>query len=355
VKAHGRGADARRVSELGEFALIARLQEELGDQREALAMQPAGSRLLLGIGDDAAVWVSAAPAQIATTDTLVEGVHFPPGVPWSDLGWKSLAINVSDVAAMGGTPEYALITLALPGEFQVEDALDFYRGLAEAGRHFGVVVAGGDVVRAPQFIVTVALNGRPSVANDGTPLLLRRDGARAGDAVAVSGHLGDSAGGLRLLTGSVDCPPEAAERLRRAHLRPDPPVELGRAAVAAGLRCAIDISDGLAQDLGHVCELSELGALVHADRLPVSDDLRRAFPKEAAALAAAGGEDYELLLTGPAGDLEELRREVNVPLTIIGEMVAVERHRPRFLDGRGREIALAEAGWDHFAGRGRRR
>jgi thiamine-monophosphate kinase len=355
VKAHARGAGARRVSELGEFALIARLQEELGDQREALAMQPAGSRLLLGIGDDAAVWVSAAPAQIATTDTLVEGVHFLPGVPWSDLGWKSLAINVSDIAAMGGTPEYALITLALSGEFQVEDALDFYRGLAEAGRHFGVVVAGGDVVRAPQFIVTVALSGRPSMANDGTPLLLRRDGARAGDAVAVSGHLGDSAGGLRLLTGSVDCPPEAAEHLRRAHLRPDPPIELGRAAVAAGLRCAIDISDGLAQDLGHVCELSRLGAVVHADRLPVSDDLRLAFPKEATALAAAGGEDYELLLTGPAGALEGLRRVVNVPLTIIGEMVAAERHRPRFLDGRGREIALAEAGWDHFASRGRRR
>ncbi len=353
--ARARRADARRVSELGEFALIARLQEELGDQHEALAMQPAGSRLLLGIGDDAAVWVSPSTAQIATTDTLVEGVHFPPGAPWKDLGWKALAINVSDVAAMGGTPEYALITLALPGEFRVEDALDFYRGLAEAGRRFGVVVAGGDVVRAAQFIVTVALSGRPSTAGDGTPLLLRRDGARAGDAVAVSGHLGDSAGGLRLLTSSVDCPPEAAERLRRAHLRPDPPVELGRAAVAAGLRCAIDISDGLVQDLGHVCELSGLGAVVHADRLPVSDELRRAFPKEATALAAAGGEDYELLLTGPAATLEELRGKVNVPLTIIGEMVAGEPHRPRVVDSRGREIDLAEAGWDHFASRERRR
>jgi len=348
-------ADARRVSDLGEFALIARLQEELSDQREALAMQPAGSRLLLGIGDDAAVWASTAPARIATTDTLVEGVHFPPGVPWSDLGWKSLAINVSDVAAMGGTPEYALITLALPGEFLVEDVVDFYRGLAEAGRHFGVVVAGGDVVRASQFVVTVALSGRASVTDDGTPLLLRRDGARPGDAIAISGHLGDSAGGLRLLTSSVDCPPEAAERLRRAHLRPDPPVELGRAAVAAGLRCAIDISDGLAQDLGHVCELSGLGATVHADRLPVSDHLRRAFPEETTALAATGGEDYELLLTGSAQTLEDLRRQVDVPLTLIGEMVEPTPHEPRFLDSNGQQIALAEAGWDHFANKRRRR
>jgi thiamine-monophosphate kinase len=130
---------------------------------------------------------------------------------------------------------------------------------------------------------------------------------------------------------------------------------LGRAAVAAGLRCAIDVSDGLAQDLGHVCELSGLGAIVHADRLPVSDDLRRAFPKEATALAAAGGEDYELLLTGPPGILEELRGQVKVPLTIVGEMVAEEPHRPRFLDSRGREIALAKAGWNHFAINERRR
>jgi thiamine-monophosphate kinase len=345
-------SDAQTVAELGEFGLIARLQQELGDQREAMAAQPAGSRLVLGIGDDAAVWVSATPAQIATTDTLVEGVHFLPGVPWGDLGWKSLAINASDVAAMGGTPEYALITLALPGEFAVGDVVDFYRGLAEAGRRFGVVVAGGDIVRASQFIVTVALTGRPSLAGDGTPLLLRRDAARAGDAIAISGHLGDSAGGLRLLAGDAQCPPQTAAHLHRAHLRPDPPVELGRAAVAAGLRCAIDVSDGLAQDLGHICEMSGLGAIVHADRLPISEHLLRAFPEEAAALAAAGGEDYELLLTGPASTLEELRRLASVPLTVIGEMVAEGPQRPRFLNSRGQEFALPEAGWDHFAVRG---
>ncbi len=346
--------DARTVSELGEFALISRLQGELGDQRQALANQAAGSRLLLGIGDDAAVWISGGQAQIATTDTLVEGVHFPPGVPWSDLGWKSLAINVSDVAAMGGRPEYALITLALPGEFLIEDALSFYRGLGAAGRHFGVAMVGGDIVRAAQFVVTIALNGRPTVADDGAPALLRRDAACAGDALAVSGHLGDSAAGLRLLTNSIDCPPQAAEHLERAHLRPDPPVELGCAAVAAGLRCAIDVSDGLAQDLGHVCELSGLGAIVHADRLPISDHLRQAFPEDATALAATGGEDYELLLAGPMGTLDKLRQQTDVPLTIVGEMTDGRPHRPRFLDRRGQELTLAQAGWDHF-GAGPRR
>lgn len=347
-------ADGQTVSNIGEFALIARLQEALGDQAEAAAKLGAGSRLLLGIGDDAAVWLGATPATIATTDTLVEGVHFLPGVPWSDLGWKSLAINVSDVAALGGAPEYALITLALPGGFLVRDVLDFYRGLAEAGRRFGVVAAGGDIVRAPQFIVTVALSGRPALSDDGMPLLLRRDAARAGDAIAVSGHPGDSAAGLRLLTGTVDCPPDAAQHLRRAHLRPEPPVELGRAAVAAGLRCAIDVSDGLAQDLGHVCQMSDLGAVVHADRLPISEHLQRAFPDEAFALAAGGGEDYQLLVTGPAETLEGLGRRVGVPLAVIGEMVADGPRHPRFIDAQGQEIALKVAGWDHFAAGGQR-
>jgi len=346
--------DGHTVSDIGEFALIARLQEELGDQADAAAKLGAGTRLLLGIGDDAAVWLGATRAQIATTDTLVEGVHFPADVPWGDLGWKSLAVNVSDVAALGGAPEYALITLALPAGFLVQDALDFYRGLAEAGRRFGVVVAGGDIVRAPQFIVTVALTGRPSLSDDGSPLLLRRDAARAGDAIAVSGHLGDSAAGLRLLTGSIDCPPDSADYLRRAHLRPDPPVELGRTAVAAGLRCAIDVSDGLSQDLSHVCEMSGLAAVVHADRLPISDHLRRAFPEQATALAAAGGEDYELLLTGPVETLERLSSQAGVTLAVIGEMVADGPRRPRFLDSRGQEIVLRETGWDHF-GAGRRR
>lgn len=338
-----------RVSELGEFALIARLQEELGDQRQALAAQPAGSRLVLGIGDDAAVWTSGGPAQIATTDTLVEGIHFPrQDVRWQDLGWKSLVINVSDVAAMGGTPEYALITLALPDDFLVENVVELYRGMVVAGTEYGVVIAGGDVVRAPQAVITVALTGRAALADDGRPLLLTRSAARAGDAVAVTGYLGDSAGGLRLLLAG-DTAVGAAQHLRQAHLRPRARVDVGRAAVEMGLRCAIDVSDGLAQDLGHVCQASGLGAVVRADALPVSVPLTQTFPDDALALAATGGEDYELVLVGPLQSLKQVRRRVDAPLTVIGEMAEDAERRVRFIDKAGRELTFARAGWDHFS------
>jgi thiamine-monophosphate kinase len=345
-------AEPRTVSELGEFGLIARLTEELGDQARARRAQGKASRLILGIGDDAAVWTSGGPGQIATTDTLVEGVHFPRGrVPWRDLGWKALAINVSDVAAMGGTSEYALITLALPDDFLVEDVVELYRGLAAAGAEYAVVVAGGDVVRAPQAVITVALTGHVALDARGQPLLLTRGGARAGDSVAVTGNLGDSAGGLRLLLeGAADT--ESARRLIEAHTRPKPPVAVGPAGVEAGLRCAIDVSDGLAQDLGHVCEASGLGAVVQAAALPISAALTETFPDDALALAAAGGEDYELVLVGPPDALERVRRRIDVPLTVIGEMVEDAEGRVRFLDEAGRELALARAGWDHFSGPG---
>jgi len=337
-----------KVSELGEFGLIARLTEELGNQARAQTAQGGATRLILGIGDDAAVWTSEGPAQIATTDTMVEGIHFPRGVPWQDLGWKSLAINVSDVAAMGGTPEYALITLALPDDFLVEDVVELYRGVAAAGAEYGVVVAGGDVVRAPQAVITVVLTGRAALGDDGQPHLLRRSGARAGDSVAVTGYLGDSAGGLRLiLAGAPDT--GAARHLKQAHLRPQARVDVGRAAVTIGLRCAIDVSDGLAQDLGHVCEESGLGAVVRAQALPVSDPLSQTFPDDALALAATGGEDYELVLVGPLEALKQVQRRVEVPATVIGEMVEDAERRVRFLDEAGRELTFARAGWDHFA------
>ncbi len=338
-----------RVSELGEFGLIARLAEELGDQARAAQARGGASRLVLGIGDDAAVWTSGGPVQIATTDTLVEGVHFPKhGVPWQDLGWKSLAINVSDVAAVGGTPEYALVTLALPDDFLVEDVIELFRGLAAAGAEYGVVVAGGDVVRAPQAVITVALTGRAALDDDGRSLYLARGGARAGDSVAVTGYLGDSAGGLRVLLRGAAAT-GAVQHLRQAHLRPRPRVHVGHAAIEAGLRCAIDVSDGLAQDLGHVCEASGLGAVVRADALPVSAALAQTFPDDALALAAAGGEDYELVLVGPLPALEQVRGRVDVPLTVIGEMVEDAERRVRFLDATGHELVFARPGWNHFS------
>lgn len=345
-----------KVSELGEFGLIERLQA-------VLAARPGvthSDRLVAGIGDDAAVWLNgkgpvpgagARSATIATTDTLVAGVHFLPDVtPWADVGWKAMAVNVSDVAAMGGTPEFALVTLGLPPDAGCEDIDALYTGIAEACEAYDTSIVGGDIVRADQFFVTVALYGRADVDADDSPMLLRRDAAVAGDIVAVTGCLGGSAGGLRVLREGR--PQSEAERaLVARHLRPQPHAAAGPAAVAAGVRCGIDVSDGLLQDLGHVCKASGLGALLRQDAVPVDPALIDCYGrKDAFRMAASGGEDYELLLIGGRGVIEHLREQIDVPLTEIGEMVADDAGHIRLLDAAGGDVDAGAAGFDHLRG-----
>jgi thiamine-monophosphate kinase len=333
------------VSDLGEFGLIARLEELLAAQ----ASDELAGRLVVGIGDDAAVWKADGYAALATTDTLVAGVHLlPEKTPWRDAGWKALAVNVSDIAAMGGTPEFALVTLALPEATRAEDIDELYQGLAEACREYGVVVAGGDIVRAPVFSITVALTGRAGLDELGEPLVLLRDGATAGDLIAVTGALGGSAGGLRALRDGID-----ARALLERHLRPQARLDAGRAAIAAGIRCAIDVSDGLLQDLGHVCRESRLGAVVWRDKLPIDPALNEAFDhEEALLLAATGGEDYELLLTGSQEQVDKLAHAIDLPVTVIGEMVIQADHRPALLDESAQDVTPDVAGWDHLRKRG---
>jgi thiamine-monophosphate kinase len=336
-----------KVSELGEFGLIDRLAELLAAQGTAAQ----SDRLFVGIGDDAAVWLQDGSALLATTDTLVEGVHFVPGrTSWRDLGWKSLAVNVSDIAAMGGRPELALVTLALRNDIEVEDLDELYRGLAEAAESMGVVIAGGDIVRAEEIAVSVTATGRAELDEAGHPKLLRRNGAQAGDVVAVTGALGGAAGGLCVLRGEVEDSKAARELLER-HFRPRPRVAVGLAAIAAGIRCGIDVSDGLMQDLAHVCKSSRLGAVVWQDKLPVDAALRAAFNEEEAVLmAATGGEDYELLLAGKQEQIDALAKASDVAVTVVGEMVIAAEHVATLLDSGAKRVELAAAGWDHLRG-----
>ncbi len=333
-----------KVSDLGEFGLIDRLVE-------ALAAQPtmdAAGRLAVGIGDDAAVWRADGCALIATTDTMVAGVHFlPERTPWRDLGWKALAVNVSDVAAMGGTPDFALVTLALAADAQVEHVDELYQGLMEAAETFGVVIAGGDIVRSPTTAISVALTGQAQVDANGEPLVLRRNAAEAGDLLAVTGSLGGAAGGLRALREGA--PDTAAHALIQRHLRPLARLREGSAALAAGIRCAVDVSDGLLQDLGHICQASRLGAVVWRDKVPIDTALAQLFePEEALAYAAAGGEDYELVFAGGQEQIEQVAGEAEAPVTIIGEVVIDAKHQAKLLDESGREVPLPADGWDHL-------
>jgi thiamine-monophosphate kinase len=324
-----------KVSEIGEFGLIERLAAKLA--------QPPGEDVIVGIGDDAAVWRAGDRAIMATTDTLVEGVHFLPSVAPRDVGWKSLAVNVSDIAAMGGRPMFALVTLALPPDAGMEAVEEMYGGLLRCADAYGVEVVGGDVVSAPQVSITVALMGE-AVVRTGEPLLLRRDAARPGDVIAVTGTLGGSSGGLRRLQDGAS----TDEPLARMHLQPRPPLETAAVAIEAGIICAIDVSDGLLQDIGHICKMSDVSAVVRSNDLPLNPDLRKAYPDDALRLAVSGGEDYELVLVGTRERIDKLEDSISVPLTSIGEVRPRADERVTLVDEDGAVLTTPDGGWDHL-------
>lgn len=360
-----------KLLELGEFGLIARLAAVIAS--EEAAAPPAGvhpaipaSRLVLGIGDDAAVWQTGDVLTIATTDTMVADVHFlapfdhaqdrlrqaqgervADGL-WHDLGWKALAVNLSDIAAMGGIPQYALITLGLPPETEVEPLIELYEGMSEAARVYGVRLAGGDIVRSQVLFITVALTGVASGQGYPDGVLLR-SAATPGDVVAVTGWLGGSAAGLQTLLADLRLPPDVLGTLREAHLRPRPRLDEGRLLVKEGIRCAMDISDGLLADLSKLCAASRVAARIEEARVPVLPEVRRYFPETWSALALSGGEDYELLFTASAEQVARVRAQTGVPVTVIGIIETGEAGRVTLVDAAGEPVLWQGGGWDHLA------
>ena len=340
------------VRDIGEFDLIGILADVLEAGETSTGASPGAGelpKLRLGIGDDAAVWDGPSGATVLTTDTMVAGVHFThETICWRDLGWKAVAVNLSDIAAMGAWPTYGVVTLGLTGEEPVDGVQAMYEGMKDLCRQFGARVIGGDVVRAPIMFVTVAMTG--TAQGRGAPLL-KRSAARAGDIVAVTGCLGCSAGGLALLTdGSSGTSEPRAMHMREAHRRPMPRVREGVELVRHGVEAAMDVSDGLVADLAKLCEASGLSAVVWADKLPIDEHLADAFPARCLSMALEGGEDYELLFTAPADLVEGIAAEIEVPVTAIGE---IREGYPgvEVRDGQGDRLRVGPGGWDHF-GRG---
>ena len=327
-----------KVRELGEFGLIDRLAEMI---------PPAvGTRTIIGIGDDAAAWYGDASIQLATVDSLVEDIHFSLSTAsWEEVGWKSLAVNVSDIAAMGGLPCYALVSLGLPGDTEVEDVLALYRGMIGLAGEFQLQIVGGDTVSAPQVVINVTVLGSSGSA-DGR--ILMRSAARPGDLVAVTGTLGAAAAGVEMLAGHTSFETGAAACLKEACLRPRPRVAEGRLLVEHGVEAAIDVSDGLVADLNHICRASRVGARVEIDRVPVSPAVTECFGDRALALALAGGEDYQLLFTAAAGHIERVRAATSTPVTVIGEITAEGVGATTLVDSHGKPFSLPGTGWDHF-------
>ncbi|MDP6498657.1 MAG: thiamine-phosphate kinase, partial [Dehalococcoidia bacterium] len=214
---------AMPVGDVGEFKLIDALAQLVAERRQGVVERagPGGFRVLLGIGDDAAAWSAGAGMSVATTDTLVEGVHFRlEWTSWRDLGWKSMVASLSDVAAMGCSPTLAVVTLGIKNDHEVDDLLDLYGGMLDASDRFGGTIIGGDVVRSPVLFVTVAMHGAAESERDSSPRLLTRDSASPGDEIAVTGSLGCSAGGLRMMSEGLAFDSETAGHLTRAHNRP---------------------------------------------------------------------------------------------------------------------------------------
>jgi thiamine-monophosphate kinase len=283
-------------------------------------------------------------------DTLVEGVHFDLAyTSLSQLGWKSLAVNLSDIAAMGGDPGPALLSLGWPPDRDRSLALEFAAGLAQAAREYGVAVIGGDTVASPEgLIVTVTLTGRVPAAQ-----MLRRAGARVGDLIFVTGALGEAASGLEILRRGLDLPPNLKDALTEAQLRPQPHLRAGRLLAQEGLATAlIDTSDGIATDLYHICRAGGVGARIPAAAVPVSPRVQAAAPHLSRApldLALTGGEDYLLLFTCPpslAGRLPAAfsRAGLAAPLPL-GRIVRGDRV---ILETSGGEVDISGQGYDHF-------
>ena len=333
-----------QIKELGEFGLIERLNSMVTRERRGPDNgAPYNFRLLVDTGDDTAAWAAAEATELFTTDTVVEGVHFTrQTTPWADLGWKSLASNISDIAAMGGLPLYALITLGLPPETEVADIEQLYTGMLDIGEHYGVAIVGGDMVRSPVAFITVALTG----IRRGPPML--RSSARVGDQVAVTGFLGSSGGGLKLMLEGLPAPSDAAACLRAAHRRPYPAVAEGQSLTRAGVATAMDVSDGLADDLSKLCLSSGVAARIFADKVPMHPALQQAFPGDCLDLALNGGEDYLLLFTASESVMRSVIPDLPEGAAVVGQIIEGQPGHISLVGQNGIETPIGRAGWDHF-------
>ena len=320
--------DRKRVPR-GEFDLIARIAARVSPRPD----------VVLGIGDDGAILRPPAGHDLVIViDTLNQGVHFPQGTAAFDVGWKALAVNLSDLAAMGATPAWCTLALSLPepDDAWLDACVDGF--LALAGQH-GIALVGGDTTRGPLSLTVTACG----FVAAGTAL--RRDSAKVGDDIWVSGTLGDAAFALREVLQGRAC----ADELRARLDRPTPRCALGQSLVGIAHAC-IDVSDGVLQDLGHVCVASGVGAEVRLDALPASKALAAATEGVERWRLQSSGDDYELCLTADPSrhdTLVALSDSLDVRLARIGRIIPGSRVRA--LDADGRAVQLPAPGYQHFA------
>ena len=319
---------------MGEFDLIKRYFSRKSLQND----------VILSVGDDCAITSIPAGYQLAiTTDTLVEGTHFLPSISPADLAYKSVAVNLSDLAAMGATPTWMSLALTLP-EIKEAWLAEFSQSLFAILDRYGVSLIGGDTTKGSLSITLTAQGFLPE--NQG----LFRHQAKAGDWIFISGFLGDSAAGLDLLLQNRKIENESDRYLIQRHLRPTPRVELGLALRSFSC-CSLDISDGLLADLGHILERSQVGAEIYLENLPISRHLCIQYEQtQAEKFALTGGEDYELCFTvseEKREEMEQVLRSQGIKVTCIGKILP--QTSGLNLLKNGEKVTLPEhCGFDHF-------
>lgn len=326
-----------KINQIGEFGLIDLIKRRVFSKDKSV---------LVNIGDDAAVIEpSKDKLLIFTTDTLMEKVHFDLRYfSFEQIGWKAMVANLSDIAAMGGLPKFALVTIGLPHSISVENVISIYDGMNEAGKRYKCKVIGGDTFFSPKGIfISIALLGEVE-----KEFLVKRKGAKKGDLICVTGDLGEAQAGLEFLKKY----PYRKPALVKKHLTPFPRISEARTLVKTlKISSMIDISDGLSSELFHLTEENNLGAMIYEEKIPISPNCTKAsnlLKRSPLLWALSSGEEYELLFTirrKERAKLEKINEKVKV--SVIGEML--EKKEGVFLMERsGKKRKLAKTGFTHF-------
>ena len=349
------------LKQIGEFGLIDRIKT---------IVEPSSPALAAGIGDDAAAFrTSSDRLTLVTTDVLIEGVHFDlKYFTFLQLGWRALAVNLSDIAAMGGRPKYAVLALGLPEKMDVESVEEFYRGGNELCDKFQTAIIGGDTTHSPdRLFISVTLLGEVEEEK-----LTLRSAAKVGDAVLVTGSLGAAQAGLNLLKSNNIPPFKGGSKggvsstssglatadgiLTEKHLRPQPRIAEARFLVEHfPIHAMIDISDGLASEINHICKQSRVGALLNTDDIPINSATREAaalFKEQPLDYALNGGEDFELLFTTPAECADELQSKFREKFGFDCSRIGTIKSHDKGIclqSSDGKQVPITAKGYEHFS------
>ena len=318
-------------------------KELIKDFCNILINNPNEDNLLIGIGDDAAVFRSHEFAT-QSTDALVEKIHFDLSyTSFYNLGWKSIAVNQSDLAAMGSSSKYFLVTIGMPKSIERKNLKELYLGFNDILKLYGGEIIGGDLVRSNELFISIVATGFCKI-NNNKPLIMKRNSAKPGDVVAVTGFLGNSSGGLTLLKENLT----NFDYLKNAHLTPLPKVKESQIFVKMGIKSCIDLSDGLIVDATRISEASNVSMIIDLNKIPVSQELKNAFPDSWKDHALNGGEDFQLLITGKKELITKIKNETKSNLTIIGKVKKKSSNYLTVLENNKPNSRFLSKGWDHF-------